>query len=110
MTAEVVSISRTIRPLSSSAVVPVIDAGDRAGMRFLEFFAVNIRNPHTRRAYGRAAAEFLTWCAEDAGVHELAAVQPLHVATWIEMQTKALAAPSVKQQLAAVRHLFDSLV
>jgi hypothetical protein len=27
-------------------------------MRFLEFFAANIRNPHTRRAYGRAAEEF----------------------------------------------------
>jgi hypothetical protein len=25
--------------------------GKRASMRFLEFFAVNIRNPHTRRAY-----------------------------------------------------------
>ena len=41
---------------------------------------------------------------------ELAAVQPLHVATWIEMQTRELAAPSVKQRLAAVRHLFDWLV
>jgi hypothetical protein len=28
-------------------------AGERAGMRFLEFFAANIRNPHTRRAYAR---------------------------------------------------------
>ena len=25
-------------------------AGERASLRFLEFFAVNIRNPHTRRA------------------------------------------------------------
>ena len=25
-------------------------AGERAGIRFLEFFAANIRNPHTRRA------------------------------------------------------------
>ena len=33
-------------------------------MRFLEFFAANIRNPHTRRAYYRAADEFLTWCAD----------------------------------------------
>jgi hypothetical protein len=27
-------------------------------MRFLEFFAANIRNSHTRRAYARAADEF----------------------------------------------------
>ena len=52
-------------------------------MRFLEFFAANIRNPHTRRAYTRAAEEFLAWCAS-AGVPSIAAVQPVHVATWIE--------------------------
>jgi site-specific recombinase XerC len=78
-------------------------------MRFLEFFAANIRNPHTRRAYYRAAEEFLTWCA-DAGVPSIGAVQPVHVATWIEASTRELAAPSVKQRLAALRHLFDWLV
>jgi hypothetical protein len=39
----------------------VASAGDRAGVRFLEFFAANIRNPHTRRAYARALDEFLAW-------------------------------------------------
>jgi site-specific recombinase XerC len=76
-------------------------AGERASMRFLEFFAANIRNPHTRRAYARAAEEFLAWCA-DAGVPSIAAVQPVHVATWIEASTRELAAPSVKQRLAAL--------
>src|SRR3984957_6547406 len=78
-------------------------------MRFLEFFAANIRNPHTRRAYYRAAEEFLAWCAR-AGVPSIAAVQPVHVATWIEVSSLVLAAPSVKQRLAALRHLFDWLV
>jgi len=78
-------------------------------MRFLEFFAANIRNPHTRRAYARAADEFLAWCAS-AGVPSIGAVQPVHVATWIEAETRELAAPSVKQRLAAIRHLFDWLV
>ena len=32
------------------------------------------------------------------------------VATWIEAATRELAAPSVKQRLAAIRHLFDWLV
>jgi site-specific recombinase XerD len=54
--------------------------------------------------------EFLTWCQDDAGVPSIGSVQPLHVATWIEAQTRALSAPTVKQQLAAVRHLFDWLV
>ena len=31
----------------------VAAAGERTSMRFLEFFAANIRNPHTRRAYAR---------------------------------------------------------
>ena len=84
-------------------------AGDRAEICFLEFFAANIRNPHTRRAYSRAVGEFLSWCA-GAGVSSISGVQPLHVATWIEAQTRELAAPTVKQQLAAVRHLFDWLV
>jgi hypothetical protein len=56
----------------------VAAAGERASMRFLEFFAANIRNSHTRRAYARAAEEFLAWCA-DAGVPSIAAVQPVHV-------------------------------
>jgi len=84
-------------------------AGGQAGKRFLEFFAANIRNPHTRRAYSRAVADFLTWC-DDHGVPSITAVQPLHVATWIEMQTRELSAPTVKQHLAAIRHLFDWLV
>jgi len=87
----------------------VTSAGDRAGIRFLEFFASAIRNPHTRRAYAHAVGEFLAWCAS-AGVPSIAAVQPLHVATWIELQTQTLAAPTVKQNLAAIRHLFDWLV
>ena len=87
----------------------VAAAGERASMRFLEFFAANIRNPHTRRAYYRAADEFLTWCAS-AGVPSIVAVQPVHVAAWIEASMRELAAPSVKQRLAALRHLFDFLV
>jgi hypothetical protein len=45
-----------------AAVVPslVVGAGERASIRFLQFFAANIGNPHTRRAYYRAADEFLT--------------------------------------------------
>ncbi|MGF6611453.1 site-specific recombinase XerD [Paraburkholderia sp. WSM4175] len=95
----------------TSPAVPVLvtAAGDRAGVRFLEFFASAIRNPHTRRAYARAAGDFLTWCA-GAGVTSITSVQPLHVAAWIELQTQALSAPTVKQRLAAIRHLFDWLV
>lgn len=81
----------------SGPTLPVLvaHAGDRACVRFLEFFAGQIRNPHTRRAYARAVSEFLAWC-ESAGVPALDQVQPLHVAGWIELQGREIAAPSVK--------------
>jgi len=45
----------------------VTASGERAQLRFLEFFAASIRNPHTRRAYAGAVGEFLIWC-EGKGV------------------------------------------
>ena len=43
-------------PIGSPALQALVAAGgERAWMRFLEFFAADIRNPHTRRAYYRAA-------------------------------------------------------
>jgi site-specific recombinase XerD len=100
-----------LAPIITSRALPTLitAAGDRASIRFLEFFAANIRNPHTRRAYGRAVAEFMAWC-EDNGVASITAVQPLHVSAWIEQQTRDHAAPTAKLRLAALRHLFDWLV
>jgi len=80
-----------------------------AGKRFVEFFTANIRNPNTRRAYMRAAAEFATWC-EQAGITELRDVEPVHVAAYVETLGKRLSAPSVKLHLAGIRVLFDWLV
>lgn len=46
--------------LRAAHPVPALIAvsGERASLRFLEFFAANIRNPHTRRAYGYAVWSF----------------------------------------------------
>jgi hypothetical protein len=70
-------MTTTLAPLRKAPVLPALvsAAGHRAGRRFLEFFAAQIRNPHTRRAYARAVGEFLAWC-ESKGVSSLAAVQP----------------------------------
>lgn len=87
----------------------IASADEHAQVRFLEFFAAAIRNPHTRRAYARATVSFLDWC-QARGVAALAAVQPLHVAAWIEELSREVSAPTVKQQLAGIRHLFDWLV
>jgi len=103
-----------VNHLAPLAVSPALSAlvtagGKRAGLCFLEFFAAAIRNPHTRRAYSQAVGAFLTWCVA-AGVPSLAAVQPLHVAAWIELQTREHSAPTAKQRLATLRHLFDWFV
>jgi site-specific recombinase XerD len=102
----------SLATLPSTFVCPTLiaAAGDRARLRFLEFFASNIRNRHTRRAYIRAVTEFLDWCAIAAAVSSVVDVEPLHVAAWIEGKTRQRSAPSVKQHLAAIRHLFDWLV
>src|SRR5271163_5030316 len=86
----------------------IIDAGDAAGWRYVEFFTANIRNPHTRRAYARASSRFFAWC-EDRGL-VLTTIRPFDVATYIETLQQTHSAPGVKQQLAAVRTLFDWLI
>jgi site-specific recombinase XerD len=60
-------------------------------------------------AFASPSPTVLTWCAS-AGLPSIAAIQPVHVAAWIEASMRELAAPSVKQRLAALRHLFDWLV
>jgi site-specific recombinase XerD len=99
----------------TTLVVPALiaDLGDAAGWRHVEFFTANIRNPHTRRAYARACARFFAWC-DDRGL-TLAAIRPFDVtaydvAAYIEGLQPAHSPPGVKQQLAAVRMLFDWLV
>ena len=53
-----------LAPITAAHAPALIAAsGPRASYRFLEFFTANIRNPHTRRAYARAAVEFFDWLA-----------------------------------------------
>lgn len=92
------------------AILPALFTPDaRTAKRTLEFFTAQIRNPNTRRAYARAASRFSAWCAEH-GLDDLQAIEPIHVAAYIETLQLQMTAPSVKLQLAALRVLFDWLV
>src|ERR1022692_3912842 len=71
----------------------VLAAGEKAGLRFLEFFTANIRNTNTRRAYHRACAEFFRWCGS-RGL-PLERIGPVHVAAYIEKLGKDLSRPVV---------------
>jgi hypothetical protein len=97
--------------VAASIVVPAIvaDAGDAAAKRFLEFFAATIRNRNTRTAYLHAVNRFFAWC-EHHRLGQLADIEPLHVAAYIEAMQSGFEKPSVKQLLAAIRMLFDWLV
>ena len=87
----------------------VTATGERAAVRFLDFFTSHIRNPNTRKAYARGLGEFMAWC-EAGGVTSLAAIQPVHVAAYAEHLTRTKSAPTAKQRLSAIRMMFDWLV
>jgi site-specific recombinase XerD len=74
----------------------------------VEFFTGNIENPHMRRAYARACGRFFVWC-ERRGL-TLATIRPFDVAAWVQELREEHSTPGVKQQLAAVRMLFDWLI
>jgi site-specific recombinase XerD len=86
----------------------IADAGDQASWRYIDFFTSNIRNPNTRRAYARACSTFLDWC-ETRG-RTLGTIRPYDVSLYIESRQQTHSAPDVKQQLAAIRMLFDWLI
>ena len=98
-----------VEPQPLVVPVQIASLGEEAVERFIEFFTANIRNPNTRAAYARSVASFFRWC-EERGLRELSAVQPVHVAGYVEELTKSRSAPSVKQSLAAIRMLYDWLV
>jgi integrase/recombinase XerD len=71
--------------------------------------AATIRNKNTRTAYLHAVNRFFAWC-EYHRIGQLADIEPLHVAAYIEALGKDFEKPTVKQHLAAIRMLFDWLV
>ena len=95
----------TLAP-ADTYIVPAL--GDQANWRYVEFFTANINNDHTRRAYARACSRFFAWC-ENRGL-ALTSIRPFDVAAWVKELQEKHGAPGVKQQLAAVRMLFDWLV
>ena len=97
-------------PAPPGLAVPalVADLGEAAAWRYVEFFTANIRNSNTRRAYARACGRFFAWCAKRR--LPLAGIRPFSVAAYVEELQQEVSAPSVKQQLAAIRMLCDWLV
>jgi site-specific recombinase XerD len=99
----------TIAPSPSMLPAALFAPTPKAARRVVEFFTAQINNDHTRKAYLNAARRFAKWCDAHA-LHELAAVQPFHVAAFVKDLQGQFSPPTVKQHLAALRMLFDWLV
>jgi integrase/recombinase XerD len=111
--------------MSEASIIPLTASGDLATLsrsvptifltntkgsdRFFDFFTSNIRNWNTRIAYYKAACQFSEW-TKARGIDELQHVRPIHIASYIEQLLMRVSKPTVKQQLAALRMLFDWLV
>jgi len=84
----------------------VAAAGPAARFAYEEFLYGQLRNPHTRAAYGRAVRRFLAW-AEGAGLR-LDQVTPGAVGAYFDAFGGSV--PTRKLYLAALRHFFDVMV
>ena len=83
--------------------------GDRAVVRFVEFFVVAINNKNTRDAYYHACCRFFVWC-ENQHISDVSAVEPIHVGVYLQTLAKSFERATIKQHLSAIRTLFDWLV
>jgi site-specific recombinase XerD len=104
MTTTIISL-----PGSGTSLPSIFTARPEARARMRDFFSSHIRNPNTRRAYREAVRQFSALCAEH-GIGDLAQVEPVHVAAFVEAQLKLHSRPTVKLRLAALRMLFDWMV
>ena len=97
------------RRLSTTSLPSVFTAHPEARARMRDFFSSHIRNRNTRRAYMEAVLQYSAFCAQH-GIGDLAQVEPVHVAAFVEDQLREHSKPMVKQRLAALRMLFDWMV
>ncbi len=93
----------------ATSLPSVFTAQPKARARLRDFFSSHIRNRNTRRAYMEAVRQFSAFCAQH-GIVDLAQVEPIHVAAFVEDQLREHSKPTVKQRLAALRMLFDWMV
>jgi site-specific recombinase XerD len=98
-------MSDLIPQLKSTLPKVLGEAGEEVSSRVILFFTAEIRNPNTKKAYARAVRRFFQSARRGL---DLSDIEPPHVAAYVEEDDRARA--TVKQNLAAIRRLFDYLV
>lgn len=97
----------TIRDPDASRLPSLINrAGTAAQFAYEEFFHGRLRNPATRKAYGHAVSEFLSWCEVRGTTIER--IAPAHIGRYLDALPHAVT--TKKLRLAALRCFFDALV
>ena len=97
--------------VAATHAVRLIASQSAAIEAFRNFFEGYLRCANTRRAYERSAALFFTHAHAQLGIPSLDSVKPFHVSAWLDaMIASGLSAPTVKQRLAALNGLFESLL
>ena len=94
---------------AGTSLPSIFTARPETRKRLRDFFSSHIRNRNTRRAYMEAVRQFSAFCAQH-GIGDLAQVEPIHIAAFVEDQLREHSKPTVKQRLAALRMLFDWMV
>jgi site-specific recombinase XerD len=84
------------------------ETGSSAQTAVLDFFLNHRSNTNTRKSYGRAIVNFMTWC-KATSLLTLDDVKPFHVSVYLQDLGDSHSAPTVKQHLAAIRAMFDWL-
>ena len=108
---EVIDPHQSLIPLAAAQLPALASADPRARYAILEFFKAKIRNAHTRRAYIRAAEDFLRFAGGRPTGQRLETIRSVDVSDWVAaMERSGLAAPTIKQRLAAIRMLFSALM
>jgi site-specific recombinase XerD len=78
---------------------------------FRNFFDGKLRCANTRRAYERSASSFFEYAAQRLAILSIDQIKPYHISAWLDaMLGQGLSAPTVKQRLAALNGLFESLL
>lgn len=73
-------------------------------------FRAKIRNPHTRRAYTAAAADFFRFAATQPAGDRIETITPLHISAWLDqLEADGCSVLTIKARLAAVRRVFQAL-
>ena len=82
---------------------------DVAALRtIVDFFALHLRNAHTRKAYAQSIGSFFEWCKKRE-ITSLSSVSENDVQEYLDMLVNSGKTSAARQRLSAIRHFYTWL-